>query len=109
MQAILPKIFDLSINLNYYHDLRNFLYKELTKIGYKIQKPQGAFYLFPESLEKDDVSFIKTAVKFGILLVPGSGFGIPSYFRLSYAVDKNMAKRSLVAFEKLFNYYKKNK
>ena len=45
----------------------------------------------------------------GILLVPGSGFGIPSYFRLSYAVDKNMAKRSLVAFEKLFNYYKKNK
>ena len=105
MQAILPKIFDLSINLNYYHDLRNFLYKELTKIGYKIQKPQGAFYLFPESLEKDDVSFIKTAVKFGILLVPGSGFGIPSYFRLSYAVDKNMAKRSLVAFEKLFNYY----
>ncbi len=107
MQAILPKIFDLALDLDYYLALRNLLYDRLTKIGYKMQKPQGAFYLFPESLEKDDLSFIKKALEFGILLVPGSGFGMPSHFRLSYAVDKSMAERSLCAFEELFNYYKK--
>ena len=106
MQSILPKIFDLSLDFDYYLTLRNILYDGLTQIGYKMQKPQGAFYLFPESLEKDDVAFIRKALKFGILLVPGSGFGMPSYFRLSYAVDKDMAERSLKAFESLFNDYK---
>ena len=107
MQAILPKIFDLSVNLSYYLALRDFLYNALIKIGYKMQKPQGAFYLFPESLEKDDIAFVRKALDFGILLVPGSGFGMSSYFRLSYAVDKSTAEKSLSAFEKLFSYYKK--
>ena len=107
MQAILPKIFDLSVNLSYYLALRDLLYNALTKIGYKMQKPQGAFYLFPESLEKDDIAFVRKALDFGILLVPGSGFGMSSYFRLAYAVDKSTAEKSLSAFEKLFSYYKK--
>ena len=62
---------------------------------------------------EDKLNISNVLDRFGIDYIeagwPGSGFGIPSYFRLSYAVDKNMAKRSLVAFEKLFNYYKKNK
>ena len=105
MQALMPVIADLQVDLNYYCELRDFLYHNLTKIGYKIIKPEGAFFLFPEALEKDDVAFVNTALTFGILIVPGSGFGKSGYFRLAYAVDKKMAENSIKQFEKLFQHY----
>lgn len=105
MQALLPSIFDLTVDLNYYLRLRNLIYTELTKIGYQMIKPQGAFYLFPKSLEPDDVAFVKTALKYNILLVPGSGFGKVGHFRLSYSVDKTMAEKSITNFKQLFSYY----
>lgn len=105
MQNILPAIFDYKVDLNYYLKLRNLFYSKLSKIGYQMTKPQGAFFLFPKTLEKDDVSFVKTALKYGILLVPGSGFGKEGHFRLSYSVDRLIAERSIVKFQQLFNYY----
>jgi aspartate aminotransferase len=41
------------------------------------------------------------AVKHGILLVPGRGFGRPGYFRLAYCVPGEMIRRSLPAFASL--------
>lgn len=107
MQYLLPQVFELSVDHQYYQNLRDFFYEKLTAIGYEIVKPQGAFFLFPKSLEKNDVAFVQKALKFGILLVPGSGFGRRGYFRLSYAVAKEQAKNSIVAFQKLFDYYQK--
>jgi aspartate aminotransferase len=49
----------------------------------------------------DDVEFVKLAQKHHILLVPGSGFGAPGYFRIAYCVDRGMIERSLPAWEKL--------
>ena len=108
MQFLLPKIFELSVDTHYYKKLRDFLYQELTAIGYEIVKPQGAFYLFPKSLEKNDIAFVQKALEFGILLVPGSGFGAAGYFRLSYATCEQTVKNSISSFKKLFSYYRKN-
>ena len=105
LQAILPEIDHLLVDCKYYCNLRDFLYKELTNIGYQIVKPQGAFYMFPKALEKDDLAFVQNALKFGILLVPGSGFGKTGHFRLSYAVERKLAKNAIGAFKKLFCYY----
>ena len=79
---------------------------DLLDLGFEMVQPQGAFYLFPKALEADDVNFVMEAKKFNILLVPGSGFGYPGYFRISYCVDMNMIERSFPAFEKLVEHYK---
>ena len=64
-------------------------------------KPGGGFYLFPKSPIEDDVEFVRQAQKHNILLVPGSGFGAPGYFRIAYCIDMGIIERSLPAWGKL--------
>ena len=80
---------------------RDLLYESLTAYGYKMVKPDGAFYLFPRSPLQDDVAFVRAAQKHNLLLVPGAGFGAPGYFRVAYCVDIEMIKRSLPAWKAL--------
>ncbi|MDN5303716.1 MAG: aspartate aminotransferase [Fusobacteriaceae bacterium] len=90
-----------SVNIADYQEKRDFLYENLTRLGFTMVNPEGTFYLFPKSPMKDDIEFVKFATKYNILLVPGSGFGCPGYFRMSYCVDFDMIKRSITAFEKM--------
>jgi hypothetical protein len=69
--------------------------------GFEMIKPRGAFYLFPKSPLPDDVEFIRKAQKYNLLLVPGSGFGKPGYFRMAYCIDKQIILNSLPAFKAL--------
>ena len=64
-------------------------------------KPGGAFYLFPRSPIADDVEFVRMAQRYNLLLVPGTGFGAPGYFRIAYCIDEGIIHRSLSAWEKL--------
>ncbi|MEW5899489.1 MAG: pyridoxal phosphate-dependent aminotransferase [Bacillota bacterium] len=84
-----------------YLEKRNLLYDHLTALGFAMVKPQGAFYLFPRSPLPDDVEFVRFAQKYNILLVPGAGFGLPGYFRLSYSVPRQTVINSLPAFTEL--------
>jgi aspartate aminotransferase len=70
-------------------------------MGFRMVKPDGAFYLFPQSPLPDDVAFVRAAQKHNLLLVPGAGFGAPGYFRVAYCVDVAMIKRSLPAWKAL--------
>ncbi len=90
-----------TVDIAAYQEKRDILYDNLTRMGYKMVKPQGAFYLFPQSPIPDDVEFIDKAQKYNLLLVPGSGFGKPGYFRISYCIDKQVILNSFTAFEKL--------
>lgn len=94
------------VDITGYEKRRNFLYEKLTNLGFECIKPQGAFYLFPKSLIPDDVEFVKRAMKYNLLLVPGSGFGCPGYFRISYCVKFEMIEKSISAFEKLVKEFK---
>ncbi|MEW6423532.1 MAG: pyridoxal phosphate-dependent aminotransferase [Bacillota bacterium] len=84
-----------------YLEKRNLLYDHLTSLGFTMVKPQGAFYLFPRSPLPDDLEFVRLAQKYNILLVPGAGFGLPGYFRLSYSVPRETVVNSLPAFTEL--------
>ena len=64
-------------------------------------KPGGGFYLFPKAPIDDDVEFVRQAQKHNILLVPGSGFGAPGYFRIAYCIDMDIIKRSLPKWTEL--------
>ncbi|OPX86752.1 MAG: Aspartate aminotransferase [Pelotomaculum sp. PtaB.Bin104] len=101
MQRLVAGLQHESVDIAGYQEKRDILYNHLTAIGFKMIKPQGAFYLFPQSPLIDDFEFIKVAQKFNILAVPGSGFGKPGYFRLSYCIDKQIIINSLPAFEAL--------
>ena len=105
-QKVIADSLDETIEVSLYEVRRNVLYSKLKALGFEMVEPKGAFYLFPKALEEDDVAFVMEAKKFNLLLVPGSGFGYPGYFRMSYCVDMSMIERSLPALEKLVEHYK---
>jgi len=101
MQRLVTKLQHCSVDIEEYRKKRDRLYTHLTDLGFKMVKPGGGFYLFPQSPLDDEMEFIRIAQKYLILLVPGSGFGAPGYFRIAYCVDDDMIERSLKAWEKL--------
>ena len=101
MQRLVATLQKESVNIDEYQAKRDRLYNHLTKLGFTMVKPGGGFYLFPKAPVADDVEFVRQAQKYNILLVPGSGFGAPGYFRIAYCVDIGIIERSLPAWEKL--------
>lgn len=100
-QRVIAKCLDSKVDVNIYKKNRDILYNHLVDIGFSCVKPQGAFYLFPESPIPDDVAFAAEAKKFNLLIVPGSSFKCPGHFRLSYCISYDKIKRSLDSFDKL--------
>jgi aspartate aminotransferase len=105
-QRVVAKSLDSSVDINIYKERRDLLYNSLIKFGYECVKPDGAFYLFPKSLIADDLEFKNRALKYNLLIVPGSGFGGPGHFRLAYCVSLKTIENSLPAFEALAKEFK---
>lgn len=105
-QKVVAECAEKTADISIYEKNRDLLYNALIEIGYKCVKPEGAFYLFPKSLEADAAAFCETAKKYDLLLVPGDGFGCPSHVRISYCVQTEQIVNALPAFEKLYNEYK---
>ena len=87
-------------------DIRNLLVSSLREMGYHVVEPGGAFYLFPRTLEPDDVAFSERAKKLDLLIVPGSGLGAPGHVRISYCVQTETIRRALPKFQALADSYK---
>ena len=102
MQRTITDLQSVQIDVKQYKNKRDFLLKELNKIGYKIIKPQGAFYMFPESPIKDDTKFCKLLASKKVLTVPGKGFGQSGYFRLSYCFPDSVLEGSISGFNAAF-------
>jgi aspartate aminotransferase len=100
MQNVLRNLQGVTVSIAEYQRKRDYLYRNLTELGYSVVKPEGAFYLFPESPMEDDVAFVNELVQLNVLVVPGRGFGTPGYFRASYCVDDRTLEGSLAGFKK---------
>jgi aspartate aminotransferase len=98
MQRIVVKLQNATVDVQVYQKKRDMLCTGLSKAGYKFAKPEGAFYLFVKSPIPDDVKFVKTLLTKNILVVPGSGFGGPGYFRIAYCVDDATIVNSMQGF-----------
>jgi aspartate aminotransferase len=103
VQRIVAKLQDATVDVKVYQKKRDILCNGLAKAGYKFEKPQGAFYLFVQSPIPDDVAFVKMLLKKNILVVPGSGFGGPGYFRIAFCVDDATIINSLEGFAEAIN------
>ncbi len=100
-QRLVTGLQHTSIDSDIYRHKRDLLYNHLSKLGFSMVKPGGGFYLFPKSPLADEMEFIRLAQKYRILLVPGSGFGAPGFFRIAYCVDDEMIERSLPLWTQL--------
>lgn len=105
MQRIASQTISDNIDVGLYSQKRDLLYSSLTTLGFKCLKPQGAFYIFPKTPTGDDIDFASRAQKNNILVVPGSGFGCPGYFRIAFCCGLDTIERSLPSFEKLAHEY----
>ena len=101
MQRLVAGLQNVSVDIEIYRHKRDLLYEKLTELGFATVKPEGGFYFFPRSPLEDDIKFVETAQEFGILLVPGAGFGAPGFFRIAYCIDDDVINRSLPAWGKL--------
>jgi len=107
-QRVIMKCLDETVDVDIYRQNRDLLYNHLLELGFECTKPQGAFYLFSKALEEDDKAFVAAAKKYNILIVPGTTFGCPGYFRASYCISYEKIEKSLEAWTKLANEYKTN-
>ncbi|MGL4106397.1 pyridoxal phosphate-dependent aminotransferase [Clostridium sp. LP20] len=105
-QRVIGKTLGAEVDVNIYKKNRDLLYNHLISIGFECVKPEGAFYLFPKALIEDDKKFAEAAKKYNLLIVPGSSFGCPGYFRLSYCISYEKIEKSLDAFTKLAEEFK---
>ena len=101
-QWVVAEVGDSVIDVAPYREKRDLMYEGLTRIGYQCVKPQGAFYVFPQTPIDDDVAFVRLLAEEGVLTVPGSGFGMPGHIRISLTVERDTVVRALPGFERAF-------
>jgi len=105
-QQLIKKVYNLTSDVSVYKRNRDRLYSALTEYGFKVVKPDGAFYMFVKSPEKSSLDFCERAKKYELLIVPGDDFGCKGYARISYCVAPDMLERALPAFKKLAESYR---
>jgi len=105
-QKAIADVLGLPSNKAHYKKMRDALLDIVRGAGFECIEPDGAFYLFVKSPIADDKEFASAAAKYNILFVPGSGFGCPGYFRLTYCGDIDTILNSKQAFQKLGKEFK---
>ncbi len=104
MQRVIRRLQGASVDVALYENKRNRLCDMLGSLGYSFTRPEGAFYLFPKA-PIDDVEFVRELQQEKILVVPGSGFGGPGYFRISYCVDDRVIEGAAEGFARAAKKY----
>jgi aspartate aminotransferase len=89
-----------TIDVGLYERKRDVVCDALERFGYRVVRPQGTFYVFPQSPVPDDMAFVQRLLDEGILAVPGAGFGRPGHFRLSLTIPLEAIERSLPGFQR---------
>jgi aspartate aminotransferase len=99
MQRVVRTLQDVTVDVGQYQRKRDFLHQRLTSLGYDTFKPQGAFYMFPKSPVEDEMVVVDALQRHGVLVVPGKGFGLPGYFRISYCVEDHVLEGAMEGFQ----------
>ncbi|WP_423793224.1 pyridoxal phosphate-dependent aminotransferase [Methanocaldococcus indicus] len=81
---------------------RNLIYKNLKEI-FKVYKPEGTFYIFPDVSEYGEGKEVaKKIIQNGVLCVPGRAFGDDKYIRFSYATKYEDIEKAMEIIKDLF-------
>lgn len=104
-QRVAAECDGLTADLSVYKKNRDLLYNGLTDCGFTCVYPDGAFYLFMKTPEKDAYKFCERAKKYELLLVPADDFGCAGFVRVAYCVQTQKIERALPAFRALAKEY----
>ncbi|MBM7586630.1 aminotransferase [Bacillus pakistanensis] len=94
-----------------YKQRRDYAYRRLLGMGFKVVNPDGAFYFFvkiPESIKKDSLTFaLELAQSHKVGVVPGNAFSPlgEGYIRISYACSKELLEEGLNRIESYLNNF----
>jgi aspartate aminotransferase len=99
-QQLVEALIDASVDVGIYDRRRKAMAAALTAAGIEFYLPRGAFYFFPKAPGGDDQAFVNLLLEENILAVPGRGFGMPGYFRLTFCVDERVIERSAPGFKR---------
>lgn len=105
LQRVAARCCEDTSDLSIYAENRRLLLDCFQTMGMHCVAPQGAFYLFPRTLEPDDAAFSEKAKSLDLLVVPGSGFGCSGHVRIAYCVSTEMIKRAIPVFYRLAELY----
>ena len=104
-QHMLKAALEAQVDPSIYEKRRDAMAKVLRDAGYEFHLPKGAFYFFPKAPGGDDVAFCNALMEEKILAVPGSGFGGPGYFRLTFCVGEDVIARSAEGFKRAISAF----
>ncbi len=86
---------DHSDKVDAYRRKRDLIYNGLSK-RFRVTRPNGAFYIFPEAPGGDGDAFVAEAIKNNLLIIPGSVFSDrKTHFRISFAAPDETIQRGL--------------
>ena len=94
-----------------YIERRDYIIEKMTELGFKIIKPDGAFYIFakiPAGYNQDSFAFLKDfAQKKAVAFIPGVAFGQygEGYVRLSYAAGMDTIKEAMKRLKEYMEEY----
>ncbi|MBE1443195.1 aminotransferase A [Paenibacillus sp. OAS669] len=83
---------------------RDFVYNRLLQMGFELDKPEGAFYLFP-SIERFKLTSMDFTMRLleeqRVAVVPGDAFSIygEGYIRISYAYSREVLEKAMDRLE----------
>jgi aspartate aminotransferase len=101
---------DIANMLQAFSERRDLAVERLNAIeNISVLKPDGAFYLFVNisQVEQDSIKFAKKLLEEkGVAVVPGIGFGIDGYIRMSFATDLETIKEGIKRIEEFAKNYK---
>jgi aspartate aminotransferase len=101
-QWVIRETADTTIDIAPYEHKRNVLCSALKSIGYDVTPPEGSFYIFLNTPIADDIAFTRLLSNYGVLAVPGTGFGKSGYIRLSLTIPIEQIQNSISGFEQAF-------
>ena len=92
---------DESAHVREFKARRDLVYEALGR-RFRVQKPGGAFYIFPEAPGGSGTRFVARAIEAGVLVIPGNVFSErDTHFRISYAADRATLERGLEVLDRL--------
>lgn len=100
MQRAVAELQDAGVDISLYARRKEMICKVLSDAGFEYVQPQGAFYVFPQTPIRDDVSFVAILQEERILAVPGTGFGCPGHMRVAFCVPDATILKSAEGFKR---------
>ncbi len=84
-----------------YKKKRDLIYNGL-KEKFSVQKPQGAFYIFPEVPGRNAEAFVEKAIQNNLFIVPGSVFSKRNtHVRISFAASEETLQKGIEVLNRI--------